>query len=222
MTIWIIVASLLGFCIPAIFAGWLKLKRNLYLLFYVPLVGALFLAFIISNDIDVKELIVHNWYWGLAGALIASAFVTKNVLAQPPSQRNKGMALVSDILWPGFAYGLIDSLFLSVLPILAVRIALAETNWTNGWMGVIGLGAIALCASFLVTVVYHLGYPEYRGKNVLYPMVGNGVFSLAFLLTMNPLAAILPHIGMHITAMIHGRETTGQVPPHYSNTVVKP
>ena len=220
MTTWIIVALLLGFGIPAVFAGWLKLKRNVYLIFYVPLIAALFLAFILSNNIDVKKLILHNWYWGLAGAVIASAFVTKNVLDQPPSQRNKGIALLSDILWPGFAYGLIDSLFLSVLPILAVRTAFAETGWTNGWMGVIGLGAIALCASFLVTAVYHLGYPEFRGKKVVFPMLGNGVLSLAFLLTMNPLAAILPHIAMHITAMIHGRETTGQVPPHYSSSVI--
>ena len=34
--------------------------------------------------------------------------------------------------------------------------------------------------------------------------------------------AILPHIGMHITAMVHGRETTGQVPPHYSSNIVNP
>jgi len=51
---------------------------------------------------------------------------------------------------------------------------------------------------------------------VIWPVIGNGVLSLAFLLTMSPLAAILPHIAMHITAMIHGRETTGQVPPHYN------
>jgi hypothetical protein len=219
--LWILIASLLGFSVAAIFAGWLKLRRNVYLLFYIPLAAALFIAFIVSNDLNVKELIFHNWYWGLLGAAIAAAFVTKNVLSQPSSEKNTGIELLTDIMWPGFAYGLIDALLLSVLPILAVKLAFTEAAWTDGWVGKIGLAAIALLASFLVTAIYHLGYPEFRGKNVLYPMIGNGVLSLAFLLTMNPLAAILPHIGMHITAMIHGRETTGQVPPHYTDSTLK-
>jgi hypothetical protein len=62
-----------------------------------------------------------------------------------------------------------------------------------------------------------LGYPEFCGKNVLWPNIGNGVLSLAFILTTNPLAAILPHMAMHVAAMIHGKETTGQVPPHYKD-----
>jgi hypothetical protein len=212
---WIVAASLLGFGISAIFTGGLKLKRNVYLLIYIPLVAAFFLAFIISNDLNVIELILHNWHWGLAGAVIASAFVIRNVLSQPASERHNGFVLLSDIIWPGFAYGLSDALLLSVLPILAVRLALTDSVWINGWMGKIGFAVIALLASIIVTAVYHLGYREFRGKKVLWPIIGNGVLSLAYLLTMNPLAAILPHIGMHITAMIHGRETTGQVPPHY-------
>jgi hypothetical protein len=53
---------------------------------------------------------LHNWVWGLLGAVIAAVFVIKNVLTQPSSERQKGFALLTDILWPGFTYGLIDSL----------------------------------------------------------------------------------------------------------------
>jgi hypothetical protein len=35
--IWILYASILGFCVAAIFAGILRLKRDIYLLIYVPL-----------------------------------------------------------------------------------------------------------------------------------------------------------------------------------------
>jgi hypothetical protein len=84
-----------------------------------------------------------------------------------------------------------------------------------------GIAAIAFVASCFVTTVYHLGYLEFRGKKVIWPLIGNGVLSMAYLVTMNPLAAILPHIAMHITAMIHGRDTTGQVPPHY-DTPLRP
>jgi hypothetical protein len=157
---------------------------------------------------------------GPGGSVLASAFVFKNVLSQPSSERNSGFALVSDILWPGFAYGLIDSLLLSVLPILAVGFMFADNLLTSGLPGRIGIGLIGLTASIFVTVIYHLGYPEFRGKKVVWPVIGNGVLSLAYILTLNPLAAILPHVGMHIIAMIHGRETTGQVPPHYSDNSV--
>jgi hypothetical protein len=215
-SLWILSAAILGFSIAAIFAGLLKLSRNIYLLFYIPLVAVFVFCFIDKNQVDIKELISINWYWGLAGAIIAGAFVIKNVFTQPSSEPNKGIALLSDVLWPGFAYGLIDSLLLSVLPILAVRLTLTAPFWSDGWLGKICFGVIALLASFFVTTAYHLGYPEFRGKKVIWPNIGNGVLSLAYLLTMNPLAAILPHIAMHIAAMIHGRETTGQVPPHYN------
>jgi hypothetical protein len=215
--IWILIASLTGFSVSAIFAGWLKLQRNIYLLIYIPLVSLLIIWFSISNHLNIKELILHNIYWGLLGATIAEVLVIKNVLSQPSSERNRGYALLSDILWPGFAYGLVDSLLLSVLPVLAIRLTFTNTFWIDSWSGRISFGVIALIASFIVTTLYHIGYPEFRGKKVIWPNIGNGVLSLAYIITMNPLAAILPHIIMHITAMVHGRETTGQVPPHYND-----
>jgi hypothetical protein len=215
--IWILIASMLGFAVAAIFAGWLKLQRNVYLLIYIPLVAALFIAFVILNDLNIKEIFLFNLYWGLLGAFLAGAFVVKNVLSQPSSKRQKGVALISDIIWPGFTYGLIDALLLSVLPILAVRLAITNVSWLNSWLGKILFIVLGLLASFFATTAYHLGYPEFRSKKVIWPNVGNGVLSLAYLLTLNPLAAILPHITMHIVAMMHGPKTTGQVPPHYDD-----
>jgi len=215
--IWILIASLLGFTIAAVFAGWLKLKRNVYLLFYIPLVAALLTAFVIANDLNIKEIILHNWGWGLLGAVIAGALVVKNVFSQPSSERQKGVALLSDILWSGFAYGLIDALLLSVLPILAVKLAITNTNLSDSWSGKILFIVLGLIASFFATTVYHLGYPEFRSKKVILANIGNGLLSLAYLLTLNPLAAILPHVAMHIAAVMHGPKTTIQVPPHYDD-----
>jgi hypothetical protein len=215
--IWILSASLLGFGVAAIFAGWLKLPRNLYLLVYIPLVAAFLILFAISNNINIKELLTHNWLWGIAGALVAGAFVIRNVYSQPASKRSSGFALFLDITWTGLAYGLTDALLLSILPVLAIKIALTNPVWIETWYGKTGIGIIGLFASFFVTTVYHLGYSEFSGKKVIWPNVGNGVLSLAFIITMNPLAAILPHMAMHIAAMIHGKDTTGQVPPHYFN-----
>lgn len=129
--IWILIASLLGFSVAAVFAGWLKLKRNVYLLFYIPLVSALFIVFITSNKIDTKEIVTYNWYWGLLGAVIAGAFVIRNVYSQPSSNSSTGLDLLTDITWPGLVYGLTDALLLSVLPIIAIKIALTDAGCTQ-------------------------------------------------------------------------------------------
>jgi hypothetical protein len=213
--LWILSASLLGFAVAAVFAGWLKLPRNYYLMVYIPVIAALFALFIIFNKISLFAIVSHNFYWGVIGALLAGSFVIRNIYSQPSSKRSTGFALMIDIAWPGLVYGLMDSLLLSVLPVLTVGIALNDPFWTQNWSGKICFGFIGLIASLFVTTAYHLGYPEFRGKKVLWPNIGNGVLSLAYILTMNPLAAILPHMAMHVAAMIHGKETTGQVPPHY-------
>lgn len=219
--LWILYASVFGFAVAAIFAGFLKLQRNIYLFIYIPVVAALSGLFLFSNGLNVSELISHNWYWGLTGAVVAGAFVIKNVYSQPSSPKSRGSELLTDILWPGLTYGLMDALLLSVLPVLAVRLALNDPMWAATWYGKLGFGTMALLASFIVTTAYHLGYPEFRGKNVIWPNIGNGVLSLAFIITMNPLAAILPHSAMHVAAMIHGKDTTGQVPPHYKSAEQK-
>jgi len=213
--VWIVLAAILSFSLAAIFAGWLRLKRNLYLVFYLLPAMAYFIAFIEINGIDFQKVLMHNWYWGLLGAGLAGALVIRNVFSQPSSARNRGVTFLSDRLWPGLIYGLTDALILSVLPILAVYRILGDAQWTGGFTGSIGLGALALMASLFVTALYHLGYPEYRNKKVLWTMFGNGILSLAYILTMSPLAAILPHITMHMAAITHGPKTTGQVPPHY-------
>ena len=150
--LWIILAAFLGFSTAAIFSGWLKLKRNIYLLFYIPVVLAFVVLFVISNDINIKEQLLHNWYWGIAGALVAALFVIKNVYSQPSSARNKNAALLVDILWPGLMYGLADALLLSIVPILAIRSTFAGMDWPVDWQGRISLGVLAMLASLFLSL----------------------------------------------------------------------
>ena len=120
-----------------------------------------------------------------------------------------------DLLWSGVAYGLTDALLLSILPVAATWQAFTVLNWTAALPGKILAGVIAMLASLLVTVAYHFGYPEYRGGGMRGPVIGNTTMTLGYLLTNNPLAAILSHIAMHIAAVLHGPATVTQLPPHY-------
>jgi len=212
---WTAWAAILGFVVAAIFAGRLRLPRNLFLLVYVPITAGFFIAFVLLSEVDVPAALKHHWGWGLLGAGVAGAAMVKNVRSQPPSPRSTGAGLLVDILWPGLAYGLVYALLLSVLPVLVVKSALVGAGWPSGWMAHVGFGGAALLASLVVTAAYHLGYPEFRGKPVSGAMLGNGILTVAYLLTQNPLAPLLSHAAMHVAAILHGRETTVQLPPHY-------
>jgi hypothetical protein len=72
-----------------------------------------------------------------------------------------------------------------------------------------------MAASLLVAGAYHLGYPEFRNPTLAAPIFGNGVMSLGYLLTANPISAVASHVAMHVSAVLHGLETTAQLPPHY-------
>jgi len=56
---------------------------------------------------------------------------------------------------------------------------------------------------------------EYRDGDIVNPVIGNGVMSVGFVLTSNPITAVASHIVMHVTAVLHGAESTVQLPPHY-------
>lgn len=75
---------------------------------------------------------------------------------------------------------------------------------------------LAFVASLVVTAGYHLGFPEFRGPALLAPLIGNGLFALAFLITGSPLAPLLAHIALHVIAILHAYSVSLPLPPHYS------
>ncbi len=213
--LWVLAAAILGFVIAAVFAGQLHLERSLYLGVYAILVNAFLYGYIRWSGIEVGRLLRYHWQWGLIAAALAGTFVVINVWSQPASPSPQGGELVFDLLWLGVVYGTVDALLLSVLPILATWRAFSALGWTKTWPEKVMVGILAMVASLLVTAAYHLGYTEFQGPQVVSPLIGNGVMSLAYLLTMNPLGAVLSHIAMHVAAVLHGISTTIQLPPHY-------
>jgi hypothetical protein len=214
--LWIPAAALLGFAVAAIFAGLLHLPRRIYLIPYVALVGLFLYAFLRWSEISLTELFSQNWIWGVIGAVVIGAFLVRNISSQPVSARASGLPLAFDLLWSGVVYGLIDALLLSVLPVLATWYAFSSLGWTNTWLGTIAVGVLAFIASLFVTVCYHLGYPEYRvPRGVVGPSIGNGIMTVGYVLTNNPITAIFSHMAMHIAGVWRGPASVMQLPPHY-------
>jgi hypothetical protein len=209
-------AALLGFAIAEVFAGLLHLPRSIYLIPYVGLVSLFFYIFLRWSGLSVTRLLYHNWVWGVIGAILLGLFTVSNILSQPASPRSEGLSLAFDLLWIGVAYGLMDALLLSVLPVLATWGAFSALGWTARWWGKILAGVIAILLSLFVTVAYHLGYPECRVAGGLFgPTLGNGAMTIGYVLTNNPISAIFSHIAMHIAGVLQGPASVLQLPPHY-------
>ncbi|HEX7124599.1 MAG TPA: hypothetical protein VF406_02340 [Thermodesulfobacteriota bacterium] len=208
--VWLLGAAALGFLLPAAFAGALGLPRNLYLVPYVGLVLVFLAAYARWAAVPPIETVRRRWARGAAGALVVGAVMLRHVRSQPPSASPEGFGLVFALVWPGLVYGVVDGLFLSVMPVVAAR----RMAGADGRLGRVRTAAAALLASALVTAAYHLGYPEFRGAAVLGPVAGNSALTAAYLLTGSPVAAVGGHVIMHVAAVLHGIDTTVQLPPH--------
>lgn len=219
LLLWIPIASLSGYVVTNVGAGTFRLSRNRFLLLYVPVAALLIAWFYSWSQVSPAAQAATNWLWGLGAGVVAAIVAIRHVVVQKAYPRRQGGHLAVDILWPGMVYGFVDGMVLSVVPVTAVHAALHGTSLTFTLSGRLVMALAAFAASMVVTLFYHWGYPEYKGKRVLMTLVGNGVFTLTLLLTGNILAAVLPHMAMHVAAVWHGRETTYQLPPHYRNAV---
>lgn len=213
--LWVFGAGVLGFSITAVCAGWLKMERRWLVLVYALIASAFLTAYFRWSQIDLVGESCQSWLLGLAGAVVVGFLVVRNVFSQPSSPRSEGAQLAFDLVWSGVVYGVLDGVFLSVMPLLASRQAFADLGFSGGWVGTVGAALAGLLASSYVTTAYHLGYPEFRGSEVFLPILGNDIMSLGLILTRNPLTAALSHGAMHVAAVLQGMETTVQLPPHY-------
>ncbi len=222
--IWLLALALGSFLVAWIFTDQLRLTRTAYIGVLTGVTGVFLYGYLSWSNADWGAFISHQWIWGLIGAAVAGPLLVvllalgarrskSLVLASTP--RPEGLRLLGALLWEGAVYGTAEGLLLSVLPVLATWQALSALGWTQSWIGVVCSGLAALVASLFVIVVHHLGYREFRGPQIAGAAMTCGILSLAYLLTVNPLAAMGGHIIMHIGAVLSGTE----LPPHQEKRV---
>jgi hypothetical protein len=210
---WILAAAGLSFGISWLFSGRLRWRRKLFLIPYVTLSGALIAGYIIWSEANVVRLVQDNLVWGVIGALVLCAIMIRNVLGQPGAPRAKGVAFAVDLTWSGLIYGSVDSLLLTVLPVLATLGAFGS-SFSSDLVTQFEVGIAAMAASIFVAIAYHAGYPEFRGSNMKWAAIGIGMGTMGYLITGNPMTAVASHAAMHMVAVYHGPEGTVQLPPH--------
>ncbi len=210
---WLLAACAMGFLVPAVFSMILEWQRAIYLLPLTLIIGTFSAIYLRRFPISLKDLF-GTWTWGIVVFLIASVFLLTNVFGQPASPALEGPELIGAILWMGIVYGTLDGLFLNVLPVRMVRHGL-KLNDDAPRASRLLRATVALSASLLVTAAYHLGYSEFQNTSLFFVLLGNAIITLTYLISGSPFAAILTHVVMHVGAVLHGMETTLQLPPHY-------
>jgi hypothetical protein len=211
---WLVAAALLAFNVPAIFSMGLGWQRSVFLLPYVTGAGVLLAVYFWNHAVTTRQWIAY-WPNGLVATTVACFLLLRNIAGQLPSAVPQGAELLLTLIWVGLVYGAVDGLLLNVFPVLAVQGAsFFESRPTL--QSRLLRGSLALVASLAISVIYHLGYAEFRGAPIVPVMLGNAIITLTYLLSGNPLAAVATHVIMHMAAVLHGMETTLQLPPHYA------
>lgn len=198
--------------VALVFSDFLHWPRSLYLLPYVFIAGGLSFIHLRGVRFTLGDL-GHNWRTGLAVAAAASYFVIGSLERYPMSARPEGVALAVSLAWVGVVYGLVDAVVLNVLPVLLAR-EIAASCKLAPWLKVSIEGLAALLISSAAALIYHLGYSEFRGANLIAPVLGNALITAAFIVSGSPLAPLITHVAMHVAAVLHGMESVPQLPPH--------
>ncbi len=192
------------------------MPRAPYIGLLAIVVGTMTWAYLWVTGTEPTEFLSTGWAWGLLGAVTSGAITGLQARRWPALGRPGGRTLRGRLVWEGLVYGATEGTLLSILPVLAVWQGGSALGWTGAWPGKLGVGALAMAASLVVIAIHHLGYREFRGVAIRYPLLGCAFFSLAYLLTGSVLAAIGGHIVLHLVALIRGTE----LPPR--RTAVQP
>lgn len=211
---WTLAAAAVGVLTSTVFSTLLHWPRASFVGAHAAIVSLLVTSYARVERVNLVRQVQRRWQAGLIVGAFIGALIVRTVLAQPGSAAPQGARLVGALAWLGVVYGVADALLLSVIPVLSVygtlsaetlQLPRARLRW----------GIVALLASAFVTAAYHWGFAEYRGPQVLQPVIGTVAITLAYLLSGNPLAPIVAHVIMHGASVFHGLETTVQLPPHY-------
>jgi len=209
---WFALICAAALLVPYVGVSVLGLQHDLFYLAYFAATIALISAYVVVEGVDVASIFRARWRWSLAIGGLLSALLVLNVFTiEAATARPQGLYFVFELLWRGVAYGVVDTLLLTVLPCLVA--------WTllhgriGGPKGKLRFTALALPLVVVVTATYHLGYPQYREDGLSGPETGNLLISIPTFATANPVGSLVAHVSQHVTAVAHSYESRIFVPP---------
>jgi hypothetical protein len=222
---WYAAAAVIFFLVPLVGTDRLGLQPDLYYLGYFTVAVVFFAAFVTRYADALRPLwTLHLWQSLVLGGVVGAALAI-GILGQTGTGHATGWHFGFEILWRGLVYGTVDALTLFVFPAAIAYLLLRGDRSTA--VRKAAFAGLALMLSMVVTATYHLGYAEFRGADLRYPEIGAVAANVPTVATGNPLGALVTHVTMHTTAVVHQRDggaqhmlpprSTGDYPDHGSS-----
>jgi hypothetical protein len=211
MFAWVVASGVVGFGVAAIGTQRMRLSRETFVFLHAVATTALFVAYSRARFLSWPALASARPLRTALVVFVAATIGIRSVLAQPGAPAATGGRLVFEILWDGVVYGAADGALLTVLPMLAVFQSFGPVKGARR----IERTTLALLASVAVFAAYHVGFVEFVGPAMVWPLVAALLFGTAYAVCENPTAPVLAHAAMHVAAVLHGPAGTVQLPPHY-------
>ena len=199
--LWLAGGAVLFFLVPFLGTDVAGLTPDFYYLVYFTVAVAWFIAFVLTHRAELAPLWRHRLGTSLVVGAVAGLGVGAMVLNQAGTAHPDGARFWVEVLWRGVTYGSVDAITLFVFPAAVAYLLLRGDRSTRRRK--VAFAALALALTYLVTVTYHLGYPEYRDDTMRYPLIGATIASIPTVATGNPVGAVVTHATMHTTAVTH-------------------
>ena len=207
--LWLIGVAAASFAVSEVVATKYRLAREPYIGVLTLVTAALTVGYVVWAGLDPVQLLTTHWAWGIAGAMLVPLVLSVLISHRPVERRFTGSSPAVAVLWESVVYGVAEGVLLSTLPVLITWQMIHGLGW-SGAAGTVALWTLPFVASVAVIIVHHLGYWEYRNRELRSISLGCGLLSVGYLLTGSPIAPALGHILLHGALLRHGEE----LPPH--------
>ena len=195
----------IGFAVSWIATDVFRVKRGPYIALLTAATGLSTIAVVALADVSLAGLAFHHWRAGLLAGAVTGAIVGVAIRKMPADLPRTGRELHVAEGWEGLVYGLDEGLLLSGLPAFVAWQAATDASWSipASWLA-------ALAASGALIVTHHLGYWDYRNRQVLIVLFGCLVLTAGYLASGSLVAPVIGHVLMHVSGITKGVE----LPPH--------
>lgn len=213
---WLAGGMAVAFLVPFVLADQLGMQRDAYYALYVIGVVGLFCGWAHDTRQPLRTMLARRWRLAVGlGVLVSAVSVLIAIRAESGSAHPGGLEFIAALGWRGVVYGAADGVLLSAFPILLVFAALRDSRLRRRAGGLVAVGVVAMVASLAMTAVYHAGYSDFRSDKLRKPVIGDLVWSVPTLATLNPVGAPIAHVGLHVGAVVHNYDTDLFLPPHW-------
>jgi hypothetical protein len=209
---WLPWAAGVGFAAAFVFGDLLLLPVDLYYLLYFSCVIGFFLFYAARTRLDIAAWIRRRWLRGIVLGVVVGIVLMRGVLDTPETPALSGGMFWWTLIWRGVIYGAVDGLLLLSLPWTIVWRALDAERGTIARK--VLASALAWIGVLVVTTAYHAGYRDFRSAKLVQPNIGSTIGMMSTIVTASPVASVVSHAFLHVTAVIHAPGTDLFLPPH--------